>query len=140
MWPAEKKLAGTRALTYGDALAAIRLARRDGNRRGTGPHMAAVMVNAIILDSLGQDENPDLLVIPNEQSIGVPLKTPELAERDFARAQSELHVGLAECIADGPINETEAGRLRRLKARVDREFDVMLLSHQEGPSNERNQF
>jgi hypothetical protein len=123
-----KKLAAIKPLSYVDAINAIRLARREGAKRGIGSQMAAAMANAILRDSLGPDETPDIIAVPADESGSRVLRSPEVQELTFARSQTELHAALITCAADGVIDEKERGTLRRLKAREDREFNDVLVA------------
>jgi hypothetical protein len=118
-----QKLAAIRALSYTDAIAAIRIARREGNRRGgIGPQMAAAMLNAIARDSVEPGEQIDVIAIPREPEPVEVMVAPTDAELAFARSQTRLHNTLVECVADQQLDEKEVGLLVRLHAREDRDF------------------
>jgi hypothetical protein len=125
-----KKLAAIKPLAYRDVINAVRIARREGNRRGQiGAQMAAAIVNAIIFDSLEPGEQPDIVAVPRAPETVAASKSPEAAELEFARAHVELHHGLIECVGDRQLDEKEIGWLRRLKASFDRNFGGVMRAY-----------
>lgn len=125
-----KKLCGERLARYDEVLNAIRIARREGNRKGSyGSHLAAAIVNAVIADSIDDGQFPDVIALPIDPATAALLKAPVIEEVEWARAHADLHDEIADATRDGGIDEKDRGRIQQRRALETKEFSDVVRAY-----------